>query len=731
MTEELNKNNFDSLERLNPGNEFENWDFEAEESLNTILRALRRKRGFGLFFVQCNPVQGQRVITAIKEKLPQKKVIQIELNRESETLYGELLERHQTELFDIACVTGVEQAMYSYEDTKRLAGWTSDEIYNYSWKGLPPLLSHLNRQREAFEENLPIALIFLVPSFVIDYFVQRAPDFFDWRSGFFKLTDKLKDLNEPLQELSGKEYKDYLSLSNEERIEKILQIKDQILHLNPLDAEYKSSLLREQGRLFKSGGDYTRALDCFDRALIENPGNHRVWNSKGSLLDDLERYDEALASFDRAIELKPDYPSALHGRGLVLRSLERYEEAISNFDRALDLKPNYYQAWYGRGIALRRIKCYEKAIESFSSALKLQPDYYHAWNGQGIAFGQLERYEEALESFNHALQLKPDYYYAWHYRGITLRYLERYEEAIDSFDSALNIRIDYYHAWYHRGITLCDLERYEEAIESFSHALKVEPDDYYSWHFQGICLSSLERHNEAIENFDKALKLKYNDHDTLAFKGYSCYQIGRHKEAANCFVKLTELRPGDATAWNNKGFLLMARYSYKAYPVLGKPLLIRYTEHHEDTQHIYDVDEQLYHQALTTLLKAIHLDSEMTIAWANSSFPAYHLSQYRDALQYCENALELDPQNTEQMNDVIYSNKGFVLLKLQEYVNALNAFEKSITLNPQLDEVWIGQGTVLLQLKRYEEAIHSFTQALHLNHPLAQANLDAVRGFIC
>ena len=192
------------------------WDPETAEVLGDLLRALRRKKGFSLFFVQCNPAQGERVMKAIGERFPQKHLVQIELNRQSETLYGELLERYQAEGVDIACITGVEQALYSYENTKELAGWSDEEIYNYSWKGLAPLLSHLNRLREVFEANLPIALVFLVPSFVIDYFVQRAPDFFDWRSGFFKFPVSSDNLSKASQELVDKTYQEYLALSSEE-----------------------------------------------------------------------------------------------------------------------------------------------------------------------------------------------------------------------------------------------------------------------------------------------------------------------------------------------------------------------------------------------------------------------------------------------------------------------------------------------------------------------------------
>jgi hypothetical protein len=168
------------------------WNTENEEVLRDFLRALRRKKRFGLFFIQCNnSAQGERVMASIQHEFPQKRLQQFDLNRESETLYEEMQDRYKLEPFAVACITGVEQVFLGHENTKRLASWTSQEIDNYRCKGFPSLLSHLNRQREVFEANLPIALVFLVRGFVIDYFIQRAPDFFDWRSSFFKFSERV------------------------------------------------------------------------------------------------------------------------------------------------------------------------------------------------------------------------------------------------------------------------------------------------------------------------------------------------------------------------------------------------------------------------------------------------------------------------------------------------------------------------------------------------------------
>ncbi|MGA1285630.1 MAG: tetratricopeptide repeat protein, partial [Prochlorothrix sp.] len=266
-----------------------------EEMLGELVRALRRKRGFGLFFVQCQRAQGEEIMAAVRERLPGKRVRVFELERGSESLYGEMLAAYGAEGFEVAFVVGMEQAVLGYEDTRRLAGWGSGEIYSTSWKGVPTILGHLNRQREAFAENIPVCLVFLVPSFVIDYFVQRAADFFDWRSGFFKVPEDGERLQQSAREMVGKDFEEYENLSQEERLEKIFEIK-QTIQAGKLEQAELAELLREQGRLFHAGKEYYAALDCYDRAINLKSDYHEAWFNRGNALANLKRYEEAIAS---------------------------------------------------------------------------------------------------------------------------------------------------------------------------------------------------------------------------------------------------------------------------------------------------------------------------------------------------------------------------------------------------------------------------------------------------
>jgi hypothetical protein len=168
-----------------------------------LLRALRRKQGFSLFFVQCSPDQGEKIVANLRRDLSQQQIQELHLQGEVTTLYDQIATLWQQRPFDVLVIEGLQASLYAYEDTKRFSGWSSDDIYNYSWKGVPKILNHLNQQREHLRDDFPARFIFLVPPFVVDYFIQRAADFLDWRSGLFRFPRDSREIAQDAERFSG------------------------------------------------------------------------------------------------------------------------------------------------------------------------------------------------------------------------------------------------------------------------------------------------------------------------------------------------------------------------------------------------------------------------------------------------------------------------------------------------------------------------------------------------
>jgi CO2 hydration protein len=341
----------------------------AEEEYRALVRALRRKRGFGLFFVQATRAKGQEILTNLEEEftpqlavkgekrqeilmnLKQKRIVKIFLSKEDDQLFEKLKDRweRERENVDIFWIEGLGKSLVGYEDMQRLAGWDEQDLKNYSWKNVPPILSHLNLGRERFEKQFNCALVFVVPLFVVRYLLRRAEDFFDWKSGFFEFPNNPQPSDITARDVK---YNEYLKLDASERLEKILDIRD-LLGTSELDDDRRAELLSQMGDLFKSGGNHEQAELSYAHAFKLKPNSPmgRIPDIKDLLatseLDDDQRaellsqmgdifkskgdYEQAEISYGRALKLKPDSLSTWAARIKALESLGREDEAISEF----------------------------------------------------------------------------------------------------------------------------------------------------------------------------------------------------------------------------------------------------------------------------------------------------------------------------------------------------------------------------------------------------------------
>nr|WP_236117108.1 hypothetical protein [Hassalia byssoidea] len=172
------------------------------------------------------PAEGEQLITKVKENITNKNIEVLRLEQAVTNLYEKIDKLNKKKEINILFITGLEHSFYEYEECKSLTGWNSIDRYSYSWKGVPPVLINLNQQRERFKDNFNICFVFLLPIFAIKYFIQRAPDFFYWRSGLFEFpidSESLAQESSRIMQEGG--YEKYLTLTPEERTKEILAIQ--------------------------------------------------------------------------------------------------------------------------------------------------------------------------------------------------------------------------------------------------------------------------------------------------------------------------------------------------------------------------------------------------------------------------------------------------------------------------------------------------------------------------
>jgi tetratricopeptide (TPR) repeat protein len=114
--------------------------------------------------------------------------------------------------------------------------------------------------------------------------------------------------------------------------------------------------LYDKGRDYYIKGNYTAALDFFNKSISTDPKYLDAWRDRGKVLVKLNRTSEAITSYDSALALEKDDYMVWTSRGEALMSLERYSEALDSFDKALKIAPEYNIALESRNLTIAKMK---------------------------------------------------------------------------------------------------------------------------------------------------------------------------------------------------------------------------------------------------------------------------------------------------------------------------------------------------------------------------------------
>ena len=356
---------------------------EQQEEYTLLLRTLDFTEGFGIVFVICSPAQAERVIKVIEIDLPQKKVATIRLTESIDNLYNLIAAQNSTTKVDIVFIKGIE---YSLKDYIKPGYGGKGDYYNLDI--VPPILAHLNLQRNRLREDFSCCLVFLLPKFALRFFAYRTLDFFDWRSGVFELPTGVQLLETDVKELLDTCSLD--TLDSKEINKRILEIES-LISVDNINPEHKALLLFEEGRCLQQLKLYEQALACYRQSLELKSDSIAVLSCQGSTFFALGQYEEALNSYNKAIELTKQ----------------------SNSEFSIKDKITSFELWKNKGDALIQLEHYEKAQDSYDRALDTE-EYTSDNNYLGIAislnklaniYSSKNKYELAELLYKQALEI--------------------------------------------------------------------------------------------------------------------------------------------------------------------------------------------------------------------------------------------------------------------------------------------------------------------------------------
>ncbi|MBN1888035.1 MAG: tetratricopeptide repeat protein [Thermoflexales bacterium] len=375
----------------------------------------------------------------------------------------------------------------------------------------------------------------------------------------------------------------------------------------------------ERGVQAYLAGDYTAALDYFERALVWDVQETCCGASKpdelmtalnqemadvhyyhGLALAAAGRCQEAVRSFDMALERRDGFAAALAERGTCFDALgepakawsdytaatrmdrqlitpylgraERYaqdgqiQRAREEYDRALKLQPGHVELLYRRALLSHAAGHHTRAMDDLDKALGINPKLAKAYVLRGQIQAELLRYPDALHDLSVALALAATEADTWYQRGKVYQQLGESGRALSDFDNALALEPDLAGALVGRGDSYFERGELTLARINYNNALVCDPHLAEAAIGLGRVMLALESYDQAIENLYKALAARPGDEDALMYLGQALVLARRYAEAVstlNQAIRAVTPAPKQAVMYEWRGRALhgLGRFS--------------------------------------------------------------------------------------------------------------------------------------------------------------------------
>ena len=191
---------------------------------------------------------------------------------------------------------------------------------------------------------------------------------------------------------------------------------------SPLRATLDPVYFLMQGNGFYQQGDYSAAIESYDRCIELVPDAREPYLLRGNARSEIQDYEGALEDYDSAQNSKrrdlgwapvsvevhdPEMPTILFNRGNVKAALRDHQGAIADYDRALELDRNELLAesiFYNRANAKAVLHRFEEAIDDYDAAIRIADSRgrstENAYFNKGNVLIHGGRFAEALQCYD-------------------------------------------------------------------------------------------------------------------------------------------------------------------------------------------------------------------------------------------------------------------------------------------------------------------------------------------
>jgi len=224
--------------------------------------------------------------------------------------------------------------------------------------------------------------------------------------------------------------------------------------------------------------DYEKAIEAFDRAILNDSSNPTYFVKRGDAYLLGEKYERSIQDYSNAISLNPKDAKAFTGRGRAYASLKKHEMAISDFSTSISLNSSDPEPYQFRGKTYVLLQQFDdKAIQDYSSVINLSPNDASAYLNRALVYRDKQP-DLAIQDYTSAIRLNSSDTPAYISRGAVYVDLKQFNMAIQDYSSAINLAPNYVDAYLCRAVVYSGVaggdQQHALAIKDYTSAIGID-----------------------------------------------------------------------------------------------------------------------------------------------------------------------------------------------------------------------------------------------------------------
>lgn len=274
---------------------------------------------------------------------------------------------------------------------------------------------------------------------------------------------------------------------------------------------------RKNGDSKLSDGDFTAALDEYDKALQVNPKNAMAYYGRGRVRLATANYNDAKVDLNRALTIDANLSSARLALIGILLYTRDFATGIVEATKVIESDPQSALAYYERGICNGEVGRRNEAVSDLREAKILLSAMNDSVGSDFVNFSLGKQYQEngryaayqkdyvtALKDFDLALDVNSQSAATLLAKASVEHEMGSDDAALADYNKAIEVAPLLSDAYKRRGSFYYETASYKLAQEDFTRALAISPTDSELYNYRGLALEALGNQQEASADYKQA-----------------------------------------------------------------------------------------------------------------------------------------------------------------------------------------------------------------------------------